>query len=115
MTGQDRLFEPVVQRSEWIDLDESTFEFLARGGRQEASETREWMEEEWSEISSCRRKGLGNRLNFMNSKQFIEGYFELQVHRLLRRLGLENRHRAITCWDRVGSSVPKSWKRGSGD
>ena len=89
MTGKNRLFEPIVHRSGWIDLDESTFEFLARGGRQEASEIREWMEEEWSEIPCCRRKGLENRLRSKNFKQFIEAYFELQVHRLLRRLGLE--------------------------
>ena len=89
MTGKNRLFEPIVHRSGWIDLDESTFEFLARGGRQEASEIGEWVEEEWSEIPCCRRKGLENRLRSKNFKQFIEAYFELQVHRLLRRLGLE--------------------------
>ena len=48
-----------------------------------------WMEEEWSEIPCCRRKGLGNRLQSKNFKQFVEAYFELQVHRLLRRMGLE--------------------------
>lgn len=88
MTGRDQLFEHVVQRAGRRKIDESLFDFLARGGRQGASEIREWMEQEWNEIPCWRKSDLGGRLRSKDFKQFIGAYFELQVHCLLRRLGV---------------------------
>ena len=62
MTRDDRLFKQTVQRPGYVDMGESIFDFLARGGIQGASEIREWMEQEWSEIPCGRRKGLRKRI-----------------------------------------------------
>ena len=46
------------------------------------------MDQEWDAIPCCHRRDIEGRLRSKDFGQFLDTYFELQVHRMLRRLGV---------------------------
>ena len=80
------LFQPVDQCKGPAGTEESAFEFLERGGREEAIEIRQWMEEWFREFPYERKENLKRRLRSNNYGEFLGALFELQIHRIFRRL-----------------------------
>ena len=82
----DRLFDPVEQREGKVEVGETTFEFLRRGGRKEAIGIRRWIEQWFREFPANQRSHLKSRLKSKDFAEFVEAFFELQVFAMLRRL-----------------------------
>ena len=80
------LFQPVAQRQGPITKGETTFQFLQRGGREEAVAIRQWMEEWFQGFPPGQKNNLKNRLQLKEFEEFMSAYFELQVSAILRRL-----------------------------
>ncbi len=85
----DYLFDPVEQRAGEGGAGESTFDFLRRGARPEATEIRKNLESWFQAIPCEHRKGLERRLQDKNFCNFMGAYFELQLHQVLLRLGCD--------------------------
>lgn len=83
----EMLFKPVEQRQGVSTAQETMFEFLQRGGRNEAVEIRQWIESWFQAVPDNKRKALEGRLKSKHFKQFLGAMFELEVHGILRRLG----------------------------
>ena len=86
----DVLFEPVAQRFGPCAQNETTFQFLERGGRPEAVDIRQWMEKWFREFPDNRegkKNELKSKLKSKSFKQFMGAYFELQVFAILKRIG----------------------------
>lgn len=79
------LFEPVEQIKGPIKQRETTFEFLQRGGRKEAIEIREWIENWFGKIPHDIQPNLKGRLSG-DYQQFLGALFEIEIHEILRRL-----------------------------
>ncbi|MDE0313562.1 MAG: hypothetical protein OXM61_01555, partial [Candidatus Poribacteria bacterium] len=69
------LFESVEQAEGPIRQRETTFEFLQRGGRKEATEIREWLENWFRKIPPDIQSNLKGRLKG-NYQQFLGALFE---------------------------------------
>ena len=80
------LFKAVSQRRGAIVNGETTFEFLQRGGRTEAIELRQWIENWFGEYPEDHGEELSKRLQSKKFAEFMSSYFELQVFSVLRRL-----------------------------
>lgn len=107
----EQLFCSVEQRQGLRTERETTFEFLARGGRPEAVEIREWMEKWFQEFPADHRMNLKNRLQLEGFGEFMGTYFELQIFAMLRRL---NCHVEIhPCFDGTESTVDFRVKHGN--
>ena len=83
----EMLFKPVEQRQGPITAQETTFEFLQRGGRKEAVEIRRWIESWFQVVPDNQRRALEGRLKSERFAQFLGAMFELEIHEILRRLG----------------------------
>lgn len=81
------LFRSVTQRKGPAEDDETTFEFLERGGRGQAIPIRDWMEHWFQVFPADARSRLKPRLQSSRFAEFLSAYFELQVFALLQRLG----------------------------
>lgn len=82
----DLLFQSVPQQEGPITEGETTFQFLQRGGRGEAVQIRQWMEEWFQQFPFDQKKKLKHRLQSEDFGEFMSAYFELQVFAILRRL-----------------------------
>lgn len=80
-----QLFGQVEQREGPITERETTFDFLARGGRPEAVQIRSWMEKWYQKFPADHRHELKRRLQSKNFSEFMSAYFELQVFAILCR------------------------------
>ena len=80
------LFKAVPQSLGATTNGETTFEFLQRGGRTEAIEIRQWIEDWFREYPDNDREELRKRLQSKKFTKFMGAYFELQVYSVLRRL-----------------------------
>ena len=85
----ESLFKAVPQSQGAIVNGETTFEFLQRGGRTEAIEIRQWIENWFQEYPEDHGDELSKRLQSKNFAKFMGAYFELQVFSVLRRLGCD--------------------------
>ena len=85
MASCTRLFKSVKQQKGSIKGRETTFEFLQRGGRQEAIEIREWIERWFREFPASGQLNLKRRLKGDYSP-FMSALFELEVHKMLLQL-----------------------------
>ena len=81
----EQLFGQVVQREGPVAERETTFDFLARGGRPEAVQIRSWMEKWYQIFPADHRNELKRRLQSKNFSEFMSAYFELQVFAILFR------------------------------
>ena len=81
------LFKAVPQSQGAIVSGETTFEFLQRGGRPEAIEICQWIENWFREYPDDHGEELRKRLQSKKFAEFMSSYFELQVYSVLRRLG----------------------------
>ena len=79
----EQLFGQVVQREGPVAESETTFDFLARGGRPEAVQIRSWMEKWYQKFPADHRNELKRRLQSKNFSGFMSAYFELQVFAIL--------------------------------
>ncbi len=68
---------------------ETTFEFLQCGGRTEAIEIRQWIENWFREYPDDHGEDLSKRLQSKKFAEFMSAYFELQLFSVLRRLGCD--------------------------
>lgn len=85
----ESLFKAVRQSQGATVNGETTFEFLERGGRTEAIEIRQWIENWFREYPEDHGKELSSRLQSKKFHKFMSAYFELQVFSVLRRLGCD--------------------------
>lgn len=85
----ESLFKSVPQSQGAIVNGETTFEFLQRGGRTEAIEIREWIENWFREYPEDHGEELSKRLQSKKFAGFMSAYFELQVFSVLRQLGYD--------------------------
>ena len=85
----EQLFDRVEQWEGPARERETTFDFLARGGRQEAVHIRKWMEEWYQKLPVKHREGLKSRLRSKELGKFMGAYFEMQVFATLRRLNCQ--------------------------
>lgn len=83
------MFKAVAQWQGPIMKDETTFEFLQRGGRTEATEIRQWIEAWFREYPENHAEELRNRFQSRNFAKFMAAHFELMVFSALRRLGCD--------------------------
>lgn len=81
----EKLFGQVEQRKGPKTKRETTFDFLARGGRPEAVQIRSWMEKWYQKFPADHRNELKSRLQSKNFSEFTSAYFELQVFAILCR------------------------------
>ena len=81
----EQLFGQVEQREGPITERETTFDFLARGGRPEAVQIRSWMEKWYQKYPEDHRHELKRRLQSKNFREFMSACFELQVFTILFR------------------------------
>ena len=82
----ERLFDQVQQRAGPATEHETTFQFLAREGRPETVEIRQWMEKWFQDFPTDHRSELKTRLESKHDHQFMGAYFELQIFAMLRLL-----------------------------
>ena len=82
----DSLFKPVPQWQGPTMNDETTFEFLERGGRTAAIGIRQWIETWFREYPEEHGEELRRRLQSKDFATFMGAYFELQVFSALRLL-----------------------------
>ncbi|MDE0250346.1 MAG: hypothetical protein OXK72_04990 [Gammaproteobacteria bacterium] len=83
------LFKSVPQLQGAAANGETVFEFLQRGGRAEAIEIRQWLENWFREYPEDHGDELSKRLQSKNCAEFMGAYFELQVFSVLHRLGCD--------------------------
>lgn len=81
------LFKAVTQRQGCLTEGETIFQFLQRGGRNEVTAIRPWMEKWFWEFPVEHKAELKVRLQSKAFRDFMGAYFELQVFALLHRLG----------------------------
>lgn len=81
----EQLFGQVEQREGPVTERETTFDFLARGGRPEAVQIRSWMEKWYQKFPADHRHEMKRRLQSKNFSEFMGAYFELQVFAILCR------------------------------
>ena len=80
------LFESVRQEQGPPKPHETTFDYLQRGGRNEAVEIRQWIEDWFQAIPSIsKKKKLEGDLKSKPFSQFLSALFELEVHEILKR------------------------------
>ena len=84
MTAQ--LFRCVKQRLGLSMGHETTLDFLARSGRPEAVEIRQWMEKWFQRFPEDHRAELKTRFQSDDFAKFMGAYFELQVFAMLRHI-----------------------------
>ena len=85
MSKKIPLFKPVPQ---WLgrgDPRETSYEFIQRGGRDEAVPIREWMETAFQKVACEHQYKLKKRLQ--SEDNFMGAAFELELHELLERQG----------------------------
>ncbi len=68
---------------------ERTFQFFQRQRRPRMVEYRDWIEELFQELPSEHRNAFCGRLRDKDSGQFQSALFEMQLYRMLKRLGLD--------------------------
>ena len=83
----DSLFKPAPQWQGPATKGETTFAFLERGGRTEATGIRQWTEEWFRAFPAIHSGHLKRMLQSEDFSAFMGAYFELQVFAMLRRLG----------------------------
>ena len=82
----ERLFGHSETREGPPTLRETTFNWLARGGRPEAARIRSWMEKWYQKYPADHQEELKRRLQSRLFGEFMRAYFELQVFSILHRL-----------------------------
>lgn len=85
MRNKIALFESVTQWLGCGDQRETSYEFIQRGGRDEAVPIREWMETAFQNVPCEHQYTLKQRLQ--SEANFMGAAFELELHELLQRQG----------------------------
>ena len=85
----ESLFKAVPQSQGAIVNGETTFEFLQRGGRTEAIEIRQWIENWFRKYPEDHGEELSKRLQSKKFAEFMSAYFELQIFSVLCRIGCD--------------------------
>lgn len=81
------LFKDDCERTEGsIELRESTFEYLQRSNRPSAIQRCRWINEWFEELPVDEKARFESRIKSSKSSEFHSALFEMQVHRILRRL-----------------------------
>ena len=81
------LFKDNCERTEGaVETRESTFEYLQRSNRPSAIQRCRWINELFEELPADKRAGFESRIKSRKSSEFLSALFEMQVHRILRRL-----------------------------
>ena len=84
--GLGLLFPNMNQREDPGADRESTFDFLARGGRPEAVAIRDWIEARYGALPDEKRASIRGALQ---GRDFVNAYFELRMLAMLHALGCE--------------------------
>ena len=94
------LVESVRQEQGPPKPHETTFDYLKRGGRNEALEIRQWIED-WFQVvpSMSKKKKLEGDLKSKPFSQFLSALFELEVYEILKR---------ICCTVEIEPTIPNS-------
>ena len=82
----ESLFKAVPELQGAIMNGETTFEFLQRGGRTEAIEICQWIENWFRAYPDDHKDELRMRLQSKKFEEFMGAYFELQIFSGLRQL-----------------------------
>ena len=85
MSKRLNLFQPVTQWLSPAGPRETSYEFIQRGGRDEAVPIREWMETAFHNVAREHQYKLKQRLQ--SESNFMGAAFELELHELLQRQG----------------------------